>query len=49
MDKTELIERICAINISAKVEFLAQFSEEDLTAYLEHLQELDLEELAVCS
>jgi hypothetical protein len=49
MDKSELIDCICEINRSAKTEFLAQFSEADLTAYLEHLMELDLHELAVCS
>lgn len=49
MDKTELIERICEINTTAKTEFLAKFSEEDLAAYLDHLMELDLEEVAVCS
>ena len=48
MDKKELIERICQINTTAKTEFLAQFSEEDLATYLDHLMELDLEELAVC-
>ena len=49
MDKKELIDRIREINATAKTEFLATFSEKDLTAYLEHLMELDLEELAVCS
>jgi hypothetical protein len=49
MDKKELIERICEINTTAKTEFLAQFCEEDLAAYLNHLMELDLEELVVCS
>lgn len=49
MDKKELIERICEINATAKTEFLAQFGEEDLAAYLNHLMELDLEELVVCS
>ena len=49
MDKKELVDRICEINTSAKIEFLAKFSEADLAAYLEHLLELDLEELAVCS
>jgi hypothetical protein len=48
MSKRELIDCICEINRSAKPEFLASFSEEDLSAYLEHLMELDLEELAVC-
>jgi hypothetical protein len=49
MDKRELIDYICKINRTAKPEFLATFSQEQLNAYLEHLMELDLEELAVCS
>jgi hypothetical protein len=49
MDKRELIECICEINKGAKPEFLAKFSAEELNAYLEHLMELDLQELAVCS
>ncbi|MFA5251138.1 MAG: hypothetical protein WC454_00935 [Phycisphaerae bacterium] len=50
MSKRELIDRICEINRSAKPEFLANFSEEDLYTYLEHLMELNLEEeLVVCS
>ena len=49
MSKRELIDCICEINKSAKPEFLAGFSEEDLKSYLEHLMELDLEELLVCS
>jgi hypothetical protein len=49
MDKRELIDYICKINRSAKPEFLAIFSEEQLNAYLEHLMELDMEELVVCS
>ena len=49
MSKRELIDCICEINKSAKPEFLASFSEKDLKAYLEHLMELDLEELVVCS
>ena len=48
MSKRELIDCICELNKSAKPEFLANFSEEDLNAYLEHLMELDLEELVVC-
>jgi len=48
MDKKELIDSICQINRTAKPEFLARFSEEELSAYLDHLMELDLEELAVC-
>jgi hypothetical protein len=49
MDKRELIDCICEINRGAKSEFLAKFSEEELNAYLEHLMELDLQELLVCS
>jgi len=49
MSKRELIDRICEINRSAKPEFLANFSEEDLSTYLEHLMELNLEELVVCA
>jgi len=47
MSKRELIECICEINKSAKPEFLAGFSEEDLGTYLEHLMDLDLDELVV--
>jgi hypothetical protein len=49
MCKQELIDAICEINKSAKPEFLADFSEEDLRSYLDHLMGLDLEELLVCS
>jgi hypothetical protein len=49
MNKRELIDRICEINKSARPEFLANFSEEDLHTYLEHLMELNLKELVVCS
>jgi len=45
MSKRELIDMICQINRSAKPEFLAHFSREDLDTYLEHLLELDLDEL----
>jgi len=48
MSKRELIDCICELNKSAKPEFLANFSEEELNTYLEHLMELDLEELVVC-
>ncbi len=47
MSKRELIDYICEINRSAKPEFLASFSEQDLSDYLEHLMDLDLEELVV--
>ena len=49
MDKKELIERICEINRTAKPEFLAKFSEQELNAYLEHLMQLDLAEASVSS
>jgi len=49
MSKRELIDCICEINKSAKPRFLVLFSEEELKAYLEHLMELDLEELVVYS
>lgn len=49
MSKRELIDHICEINKSAKPEFLAIFSKEDLYTYLEHLMELNLEDLAVCA
>ena len=48
MEKKELIDCICEINKGAKVEFLEEFSEADLRDYLDHLMELDLEELTVC-
>ena len=48
MSKRELIDYIREINRSARPEFLAAFSKEDLNAYLEHLMDLDLEELVVC-
>jgi hypothetical protein len=48
MDKKELIDCICQINRTAKPEFLARFSEEDLTEYLKNLMKLDLEEVAIC-
>ena len=49
MSKRELIDCICEINKSAKPEFLAGFAEDELKNYLEHLMELDLEELLVCA
>lgn len=48
MEKRVIIDYICKINKTARPEFLAAFSEEDLNAYLEHLMELDLEEQEVC-
>ena len=49
MSKREIIDCILEINKSAKPEFLAQFSKEDLDLYLEHLMEIDLEEVALCA
>lgn len=49
MDKKELIDRICEINKSATIEFLARFSEADLAAYLDHLLEVDLEAMVICN
>ena len=40
MTKRELIERIIRLNASAKPEFLAQFCERDLRAYLRQLRDL---------
>ena len=40
MMKRELIEQIRKLNVSAKPEFLAQFSEPDLRAYLRQLRDL---------
>jgi len=49
MSKREIIDFIIEINKGAKPEFLAQFSAEELDLYLEHLMELDLEEIALCA
>jgi len=49
MSKRELIDCICEINKTAKPEFLAEFSEEELKQYLEHLMELNLEEILLCA
>ena len=40
MTKREIIDRIMEINTSAKPEFLADFSQESLAAYLAHLTEV---------
>jgi hypothetical protein len=49
MTKRETIDYIIEINRGAKPEFLAQFAEEDLDLYLEHLLELDLDEVMLCA
>ena len=43
VSKYELIDHIRRINISASPDFLASFSEEDLRAYFNQLQELQHE------
>ncbi|HPS54176.1 MAG TPA: hypothetical protein PLP05_01130 [Sedimentisphaerales bacterium] len=48
MSKRELIDCIKEINKTAKAQFLAMFSEQELADYLEHLMELDLRELVTC-
>ena len=48
MNKRELISCICEINRTARPEFLARFTDEELNEYLEHLMELDLAETVVC-
>ncbi len=45
MSKRELIDCIREINKTARPEFLAIFSKEDLGTYLEHLMDLDLKEV----
>ncbi len=49
MGKREIIDYILEINKGARPEFLAQFSIDELDLYLEHLMELDLEEIALCA
>ena len=49
MSKYEIIDCIMEINKTAKQDFLDQFSIEDLDLYLEHLVEVDLEEIALCA
>lgn len=45
MTKREIIDWILEINKGAKAEFLAEFAQEDLSSYLNHLLDLDLEEV----
>ena len=49
MSKYEIIDCIMNINRSAKTEFLEQFTAEELDMYLEHLMEVDIEEVALCA
>jgi hypothetical protein len=43
MTKTEIIDAIQELNKSATTGFLEVFTTEELSTYLEHLMELDLE------
>ena len=45
MNKAELIEAIRELNFTASVDFLAQFTPEQLQQYLEHLLELNMSQL----
>jgi hypothetical protein len=49
MSKREIIDCILEINRSARPEFLAQFSVEDLDKYLDNLLEIDVGEYALCT
>lgn len=49
MSKYQIIDCIMEINKTAKQDFLDQFTAEDLDQYLEHLMQVDLEEIALCA
>ena len=49
MSKYEIIDCIMDINRTARQDFLDQFTVEDLDLYLEHLMQVDLEEIALCA
>ena len=49
MSKYEIIDCIMTINKTARQDFLDQFTTEDLDQYLEHLMQVDLEEIALCA
>ena len=49
MSKYQIIDCIMDINKTARQEFLDQFTVEDLDLYLEHLMQVDLEEIALCA
>jgi hypothetical protein len=49
MSKYDLIKFICEINRTATTDFLEKFSEDELSQYLDHLMQLDLEKLALCA
>ncbi|MCF7957334.1 MAG: hypothetical protein K9M57_02665 [Phycisphaerae bacterium] len=45
MNKFEIIEEINRLNTTASIEFLSQFSDGELTEYLEHLKAVRHEDL----
>ena len=45
MNKAELIEAIRELNFTASVDFLSQFTPEQLQQYLEHLLEINMSQL----
>jgi hypothetical protein len=45
MNKAELIEAIRELNFTASVDFLSQFTPDQLQQYLEHLLEVSMSEL----
>jgi len=49
MSKYQIIDCIMDINKTARQDFLDQFTAEDLDLYLEHLMQVDLEEIALCA
>ena len=49
MSKREIIDYILEINRGDKPEFLKQIPEKELDLYLEHLMEIDIEDIALCA
>lgn len=45
MNKAELIEAIRELNFTASVDFLSQFTPDQLQQYLEHLLEINMSQL----
>ncbi|MBN2064766.1 MAG: hypothetical protein JW745_08180 [Sedimentisphaerales bacterium] len=49
MTKFEMIEEIRSLNSTASVEFLSQFDEYELQEYIDHLHQVDKEQLTASS
>ena len=49
MSKSELIETVRELNLTASVEFLSQFNEFELQEYISHLQQVDTLELTAAA